>query len=42
MDLLCALQSERGMTLVMVTHDSRVASRAPEVLELEDGRVRVG
>ncbi len=40
MDLLCSLQSERGMTLVMVTHDPRVASRAPRVLELEDGRVR--
>jgi ABC-type lipoprotein export system ATPase subunit len=40
MDLLCALQGERGMTLVMVTHDPRVAARAPRVLELEDGQVK--
>lgn len=40
MDLLCSLQAERGMTLVMVTHDPRVAARAPQVLELEDGRVK--
>lgn len=39
MDLLCALQREEGMTLVMVTHDPRVAARAPRSLELEDGRV---
>ncbi len=39
MDLLCSIQAEEGMTLVMVTHDSRVAARAPRVLELTDGRV---
>jgi lipoprotein-releasing system ATP-binding protein len=40
LDLLCSLQREGGMTLVMVTHDLRLASRAPRVLELEDGVVR--
>lgn len=39
MDLLCSIQREEGMTLVMVTHDPRVAARAPRVLELVDGRV---
>jgi predicted ABC-type transport system involved in lysophospholipase L1 biosynthesis ATPase subunit len=39
MDLLCSIQREEGMTLVMVTHDPRVAARAPKVLELVDGRV---
>ncbi|MGE3311213.1 MAG: ABC transporter ATP-binding protein [Limisphaerales bacterium] len=39
MDLLCTLQKEEGMTLVMVTHDPRVAARAPRILELGDGRV---
>lgn len=39
LDLLCALQAERGMTLLMVTHDPRVAARAPRVLELQDGQV---
>lgn len=39
LDLLCSIQREEGMTLVMVTHDPRVAARAPRVLELVDGRV---
>jgi len=39
MDLLCSIQREEGMTLVMVTHDPQVAARAPRVLELVDGRV---
>ncbi|MCC7376823.1 MAG: ABC transporter ATP-binding protein [Verrucomicrobiales bacterium] len=39
MDLLASLQSEEGMTLVLVTHDPRVAGRAPKVLELVDGVV---
>ncbi len=38
-DLLCALQAERGMTLVMATHDHQVAARAPRILELQDGRI---
>lgn len=37
MDILCRLQREEGMTLVMVTHDPRVAARAPRVFELVDG-----
>jgi ABC-type lipoprotein export system ATPase subunit len=36
-ELLCALRAERGATLVIATHDARVASRAPRVLELADG-----
>lgn len=36
-DLLCGLREERGMTLVIATHDSRVAARAPRVIELLDG-----
>lgn len=39
MDILCSLQREEGMTLILVTHDARVAARAPRVLELVDGRV---
>lgn len=35
--LLCALREERGATLVIATHDARVAARAPRVLELVDG-----
>jgi len=38
-DLLCDLQAERRLTLVIATHDTRVATRAPRVLELLDGRL---
>ncbi|MFM1770283.1 MAG: hypothetical protein RJA22_2812 [Verrucomicrobiota bacterium] len=37
--LLCALQAERQATLLIATHDARVAARAPRVVELVDGRV---
>jgi predicted ABC-type transport system involved in lysophospholipase L1 biosynthesis ATPase subunit len=38
-DLLCALRAEREATLVIATHDAKVAARAPKVLELIDGRI---
>jgi predicted ABC-type transport system involved in lysophospholipase L1 biosynthesis ATPase subunit len=38
-DLLCALRLERGATLMIATHDATVASRAPRVVELVDGRI---
>ncbi len=38
-DLLCALRAEREATLVIATHDSKVAARAPKVLELVDGLI---
>ena len=37
-ELLVALRAEKQTTLVMATHDSRLASRAPKVIELVDGR----
>ncbi|MCC6233378.1 MAG: ABC transporter ATP-binding protein [Verrucomicrobiales bacterium] len=40
MELLTSLRTEHGTALVLVTHDPRVAARAPRTLELEDGRVR--
>lgn len=39
-DLLCALRTEKQTTLVMATHDSKLAARAPQVIELEDGLVK--
>lgn len=39
-DLLGALQRERRTTLIVATHDSRIAERAPRVLELVDGQIR--
>ena len=41
-ELLCALRDEKQTTLIMATHDARVAARAPKVLELVDGRIRDG
>ena len=38
-ELLCGLRAESSTTLVIATHDARVAARAPRVLELADGRV---
>jgi len=39
-DLLCALQAERRTTLLIATHDTRVAARAPRSVELVDGEIR--
>lgn len=35
--LLCALRQERRATLIMATHDAKIAARAPRVMELIDG-----
>jgi len=37
--LLCALREERRATLIMATHDARIAARAPRVIELADGTI---
>jgi ABC-type lipoprotein export system ATPase subunit len=39
MELLKSLRSEKNMTLVIATHDSKVAALAPRVIELVDGLV---
>ena len=39
MNLLCGLRAERNATLIIATHDARVAARAPKVIELVDGLV---
>jgi ABC-type lipoprotein export system ATPase subunit len=38
-DLLCALRNERNATLIIATHDDKVAERAPRVIRLVDGQV---
>jgi ABC-type lipoprotein export system ATPase subunit len=38
-ELLCSLRSEKNTTLVVATHDSKVAARAPKVIRLVDGEV---
>ena len=36
-DLLLTLQAERQMTLIVATHSTEIASRAPRVIDLIDG-----
>jgi len=38
-DLLFELHGERGMALVVVTHDEELAERCPRVVRLADGRI---
>ena len=40
-DLLENLWVERGLTMVLVTHDSTVASRAQRLGQMKDGRLTV-
>jgi lipoprotein-releasing system ATP-binding protein len=39
-DLLCTLRAEQQTTLIIATHDSRVAARAPKVIQLVDGQIQ--
>ncbi len=38
-DLLFAKHAERGMTLVLVTHDTALAQRCDRVVKLRSGRI---
>ena len=38
-ELLCALRAEHQTTLVIATHDTKVAARAPKVIHLADGQI---
>ena len=40
LNLLCELRAERNATLLIATHDARVAGRAPHVVELLDGLIK--
>ncbi len=39
LDLLTAMQRDRGLTMVIVTHSDEVAARADRVVRMRDGRV---
>ena len=38
-ELLCSLRTERNTTLLIATHDAKVAAKAPRGIELVDGAV---
>ncbi len=38
-DLLLKLNAERGVTMLLVTHDSEIADRCSRVLVMQDGRI---
>jgi ABC-type lipoprotein export system ATPase subunit len=40
-ELLCSLRAERNATLVIATHGERVAARAPKVIEVVDGQIKI-
>jgi ABC-type lipoprotein export system ATPase subunit len=42
LDLFDRLHRERGLTIVVITHDSQVAARAQRTLVLRDGRIQNG
>ena len=39
-DLLFALRAENNSTLLIATHDAKIAARAPRVIELVDGQIQ--
>lgn len=39
MDILCSIRKQRGMTLVIVTHESTIAASAPRHIRIRDGRI---
>ena len=41
MDLICSLRVERNATLAIATHSAGLAARAPRVIELLDGEIKV-
>ena len=39
MEILTGIQRRRGMTLVIITHDSEIAALAPRHIRMRDGRI---
>lgn len=41
LDVLVRMRQERSLTIVMVTHDSGVSSRADRIIRMRDGRIEL-
>ena len=39
LELLSSLQKSLGLTIVMVTHDERIAAQADKIVRIEDGKI---
>ena len=39
MELLCSLNREQGITMLVVTHDQEIADRCSRILHMQDGRI---
>jgi len=39
MDLLCGIREQRGMTMIVVTHENDIADAAPRHIRIRDGRI---
>ncbi|MGA7341175.1 MAG: ABC transporter ATP-binding protein [Terracidiphilus sp.] len=42
MEILTGIQRERGMTLIVVTHDHEIAAAAPRHIRIRDGKIEKG
>lgn len=40
MSLLCNLHSEQGITMVMITHDEKIAHYCQRIIHIEDGQIK--
>jgi ABC-type lipoprotein export system ATPase subunit len=39
MEILIGIQKQRGMTLIVVTHEREIAQAAPRHISMRDGKV---
>jgi ABC-type lipoprotein export system ATPase subunit len=39
MEILIGIQKQRGMTLIVVTHEREIAQAAPRLIRMRDGKV---
>jgi putative ABC transport system ATP-binding protein len=39
MEILIGIQKQRGMTLIIITHENEIANSAPRHIRIRDGRI---